>query len=138
VRSKLAAFIGIVARPRTRCGAASRSFDWVRTEIETLVLRGSTLRRSRSFSSSNSRKPTDITRRNRPAGREICEICTKKEHAVADETSTAEAVNQKQVRLDEPKRERRERRERREHRLGGEPGPQSGEKRLRDTGGHPK
>ena len=43
-----------------------------------------------------------------------CEICTKKEHAVADETSTAEAVNQKQVRLDEPKRERRE------HHLGGE------------------
>jgi hypothetical protein len=94
---------------------------------------------SRSFfSSSNSRKPTDITRRNRPAGRETCEICTKKEYAVADETSTAEAVNQKQVRLDEPKRERRERRERREHRLGGEPGPQSGEKRLRDTGDHPK
>jgi hypothetical protein len=48
---------------------------------------------------------------------QTCEICTKKEHSVADETSTAEAVNQKQVRSDEPKRERRERRE---HRLGGE------------------
>ena len=48
---------------------------------------------------------------------QTCEICTKKEHAVANETSTPEDVNQKQVRSDEP---RRERRERREHHLGGE------------------
>jgi hypothetical protein len=104
----------------------------VRTEIETLVLRRSTLRllaffffvefaetdrHNQAQSSSRSRDLRDLH---------------KKEYAVADETSTAEAVNQKQVRLDEPKRERRE------HRLGGEPGPQSGEKRLRDTSDHPK
>jgi hypothetical protein len=45
---------------------------------------------------------------------ETCEICTKKEHAVGDETSTAEAVSEKRVCSDELKRERRE------HRLGSE------------------
>ena len=37
-----------------------------------------------------------------------CEICTKKDHRAADETPKPEAVDEKQVRSDEPKRERRE------------------------------
>jgi hypothetical protein len=39
---------------------------------------------------------------------QTCEICTKKEHRAADETPKPEAVDEKQVRSDEPKRERRE------------------------------
>jgi hypothetical protein len=44
---------------------------------------------------------------------QTCEICTKKEHRAADETPKPEAVDEKQVRSDEPKHEYREHRGRR-------------------------
>jgi hypothetical protein len=47
-------------------------------------------------------------RRHQPA--QNCEIRTKEEHSIPGETPGAKAVNQKQVRSDEPKHEHRERR----------------------------